>query len=98
MTEAEVPGVPEEGEAADCNVTLWAAIGTLAKDEANLKNMQAQAERYTALYEAGVVSKEQQQLQVSDSLQQVPAERCCYSVVALPVVLHVFSGGETQDP
>ena len=45
------------------------AIGTLAKDEANLKNMQAQAERYTALYEAGVVSKEQQQLQVSNQGQ-----------------------------
>jgi len=45
------------------------AIGTLAKDEANLKNMQAEAERYTALYEAGVVSKEQQQLQVSNQGQ-----------------------------
>lgn len=45
------------------------AVGTLAKDEANLKNMQAQAERYTALYEAGVVSKEQQQLQVSNQGQ-----------------------------
>src|ERR1700761_182256 len=42
------------------------AVGTLAKDEANLKNMQAEAERYTALYEAGVVSKETQQLQVSN--------------------------------
>ena len=45
------------------------AIGTLAKDEANLKNMQAEAERYTALYEAGVVSKETQQLQVSNQGQ-----------------------------
>jgi len=45
------------------------AIGTLAKDEANLKNMQAEAERYTSLYEAGVVSKEQQQLQVSNQGQ-----------------------------
>jgi multidrug efflux system membrane fusion protein len=47
------------------------AIGTLAKDEANLKNMQAEAERYTALYEAGVVSKEQQQAQVSNQGQAV---------------------------
>jgi multidrug efflux system membrane fusion protein len=45
------------------------AIGTLAKDEANLKNMQAEAERYTALYQAGVVSKETQQLQVSNQGQ-----------------------------
>jgi multidrug efflux system membrane fusion protein len=45
------------------------AIGTLAKDEANLQNMQAEAERYTALYQAGVVSKEQQQLQVSNQGQ-----------------------------
>ena len=45
------------------------AIGTLAKDEANLKNTQAEAERYTALYQAGVVSKETQQLQVSNQGQ-----------------------------
>jgi multidrug efflux system membrane fusion protein len=45
------------------------AVGTLAKDEANLNNMQAEAERYTALYQAGVVSKEQQQLQVSNQGQ-----------------------------
>jgi multidrug efflux system membrane fusion protein len=45
------------------------AVGTLAKDEANLKNMQAEAERYTSLYEAGVVSKEQQQLEVSNQGQ-----------------------------
>jgi membrane fusion protein, multidrug efflux system len=42
------------------------AIGTLAKDEANLKNTEAEAQRYTALYQAGVVSKESQQLQVSN--------------------------------
>jgi multidrug efflux system membrane fusion protein len=41
------------------------ALGTLAKDQANLKNTQAEAQRYTALYEAGVVSKESQQAQVS---------------------------------
>lgn len=45
------------------------AIGTLARDQANLKNMQAEAERYSALYQAGVVSKEQQQLQVSNAGQ-----------------------------
>src|SRR5579875_2464527 len=45
------------------------AVGTLAKDEANLKNMQAEAQRYTALYQAGVVSKEQQQLEVSNEGQ-----------------------------
>jgi len=45
------------------------AIGQKAKDEATLKNMQAEAERYTALYQAGVVSKETQQLQVSNSGQ-----------------------------
>lgn len=49
--------------------TLDQALGTLAKDEANLKNMQAEAERYTALYQAGVVSKEQQQTQVSNQGQ-----------------------------
>jgi multidrug efflux system membrane fusion protein len=45
------------------------AIGQKAKDEANLKNMQAEAARYTSLYQAGVVSKETQQLQVSNSGQ-----------------------------
>lgn len=45
------------------------AIGTLAKDQANLRNMQAEAQRYTALYQAGVVSKEQQQLQISNEGQ-----------------------------
>jgi multidrug efflux system membrane fusion protein len=45
------------------------AIGTLAKDEANLKNMNAEAQRYSALYEAGVISKESQQLQVSNAGQ-----------------------------
>lgn len=49
--------------------TLDQALGTLAKDEANLKNTQAEAERYTALYQAGVVSKEQQQTQVSNQGQ-----------------------------
>ncbi len=47
------------------------AIGTYAKDEANLKNAQAEAQRYSALYEAGVVSKEQQQSEVSTAGQAV---------------------------
>jgi multidrug efflux system membrane fusion protein len=45
------------------------AIGQLARDEANLRNMEAEAERYTKLYDAGVVSKEQQQLQVANGGQ-----------------------------
>ena len=49
--------------------TLDQALGTLAKDEANMKNAQAEAQRYTSLYEAGVVSKEQQQTQASTAGQ-----------------------------
>ncbi|MDE1163462.1 MAG: efflux RND transporter periplasmic adaptor subunit [Acidobacteriaceae bacterium] len=49
--------------------TLDQAIGTLAKDEANLKYAQAEAQRYSALYQAGVVSKESQQTQVSTAGQ-----------------------------
>jgi multidrug efflux system membrane fusion protein len=45
------------------------ALGTLAKDQANLKNTEAEAQRYTALYQAGVVSKESQQLQVANQGQ-----------------------------
>ena len=45
------------------------AIGTLAKDEANAKNADAEAQRYTALYQAGVVSKESQQSQISTAGQ-----------------------------
>jgi multidrug efflux system membrane fusion protein len=45
------------------------AVGTLTKDEANLKNMDAEAQRYTALYQAGVVSKESQQSQLSNAGQ-----------------------------
>ncbi len=56
-------------DARPYQAALDQAIGTLAKDEANLKNMQAEAERYTALYQAGVVSREQQQLQVSNQGQ-----------------------------
>ncbi|MFC6645893.1 efflux RND transporter periplasmic adaptor subunit [Granulicella cerasi] len=49
--------------------TLDQALGTLAKDEANLKYAQAEAQRYSALYQAGVVSKESQQTQVSTAGQ-----------------------------
>jgi multidrug efflux system membrane fusion protein len=45
------------------------AIGQLARDEANLRNMEAEADRYTKLYDAGVVSKEQEQLQVANGGQ-----------------------------
>jgi multidrug efflux system membrane fusion protein len=45
------------------------AEGTLVKDEATAANAQAEATRYTALYQAGVVSKESQQSQVSGAGQ-----------------------------
>lgn len=45
------------------------AKGTLAKDVATLKNAQDEANRYTQLYQAGVVSKESQQAQVSSAGQ-----------------------------
>ena len=49
--------------------TLDQALGTLAKDKATLDNTRAEAQRYTALYQAGVVSKEQQQTQVANAGQ-----------------------------
>ena len=45
------------------------AQGQLAKDEATQKNALAEAQRYTALYQAGVVSKESQQTQISNEGQ-----------------------------
>ena len=45
------------------------AVGQLARDQANLKNAQAESQRYSALFQAGVVSKEQQQLQESNAGQ-----------------------------
>ncbi len=45
------------------------ALGQLARDQANAKNADAEATRYTALYQAGVVSRESQQAQVSTSGQ-----------------------------
>ena len=48
---------------------LAQAEGQLVKDQANAKNADAEAARYTALYQAGVVSKESQQAQLSTSGQ-----------------------------
>ncbi|MEO6982885.1 MAG: efflux RND transporter periplasmic adaptor subunit [Edaphobacter sp.] len=48
---------------------LAQAEGQLVKDQATAVNAQAQASRYTALLNAGVVSKENQQAQVSASGQ-----------------------------
>jgi membrane fusion protein, multidrug efflux system len=45
------------------------AEGMLVKDQATAANAQAEATRYTALYQAGVVSKESQQSQVSGAGQ-----------------------------
>jgi membrane fusion protein, multidrug efflux system len=45
------------------------AEGTLTKDQANAANANAEAARYTALLQAGVVSKESQQTQVSSAGQ-----------------------------
>lgn len=48
---------------------LEQAQGQLVKDEANAANAHAEAARYTALLQAGVVSKETQQAQVSTAGQ-----------------------------
>jgi multidrug efflux system membrane fusion protein len=48
---------------------LAQAQGQLVKDQANAVNAQAEASRYTALLQAGVVSKESQQAQVSTAGQ-----------------------------
>jgi multidrug efflux system membrane fusion protein len=48
---------------------LEQAEGQLVKDEANAQNAKAEAARYTALQEAGVVSKESQQAQISTAGQ-----------------------------
>ncbi len=48
---------------------LAQAEGQLTKDQANSKNAEAEAARYTALYQAGVVSKESQQAQLSTAGQ-----------------------------
>jgi len=48
---------------------LAQAQGQLVKDQANAKNADAEAQRYTALFQAGVVSKESQQSQISTAGQ-----------------------------
>ncbi len=48
---------------------LAQAQGQLIKDQANAENAKAEAARYTALLQAGVVSKESQQAQVSTAGQ-----------------------------
>jgi len=48
---------------------LAQAEGNLIKDQATAANAQAEASRYTALFQAGVVSKESQQSQVSGAGQ-----------------------------
>jgi len=49
------------------------AEGQLAKDQANSNNASAEAARYTALFQAGVVSKESQQTQISNAGQATGA-------------------------
>ena len=52
---------------------LAQAQGQLAKDQATAANASAEAQRYTALYQAGVVSKESQQSQISGAGQATGA-------------------------
>ena len=59
---AEIDPTPYEAAMAQ-------AQGQLVKDQANAVNAQAEAARYTALLQAGVVSKESQQAQVSTAGQ-----------------------------
>jgi multidrug efflux system membrane fusion protein len=58
-----------EIDPAPYQAALAQAQGQLAKDQANAVNAHAEAARYTALYQAGVVSKESQQSQISTSGQ-----------------------------
>ncbi len=54
-----------EIDPAPYQAALAQAEGQLVKDQANAVNAHAEADRYTALLQAGVVSKETQQAQVS---------------------------------
>ncbi|HEY0306968.1 MAG TPA: MdtA/MuxA family multidrug efflux RND transporter periplasmic adaptor subunit [Acidobacteriaceae bacterium] len=54
---------------APYQAALAQAQGQYAKDEAAVKNGNAQSARYTALYQAGVVSKESEQAQISTAGQ-----------------------------
>lgn len=58
-----------EIDPAPFQAALAQAQGQLVKDQANAANAQAEADRYTALLQAGVVSKETQQAQVSTAGQ-----------------------------
>jgi membrane fusion protein, multidrug efflux system len=58
-----------EIDPAPYQATLAQAEGQLVKDQANAVNMRAEASRYKALYQAGVVSKESQDAQVSGAGQ-----------------------------
>jgi multidrug efflux system membrane fusion protein len=58
-----------EIDPAPYEAALAQAQGQLVKDQANSVNAQAEAARYTALLQAGVVSKESQQAQVSTAGQ-----------------------------
>lgn len=58
-----------EIDPAPYQAALAQAQGQLVKDQANAKNADAEAARYTALYQAGVVSKESQQSQISTAGQ-----------------------------
>ncbi|GGA67529.1 multidrug resistance protein MdtA [Edaphobacter acidisoli] len=58
-----------EIDPAPYQAALAQAQGQLVKDQANAANAQAEASRYTALFNAGVVSKESQQAQVSTAGQ-----------------------------
>jgi multidrug efflux system membrane fusion protein len=53
--------------------TLAQAIGQLAKDQAQADYAKAEAARYKALYDAGVVSKESQETQISTAGQSAGA-------------------------
>ncbi len=58
-----------EIDPAPYQAALAQAQGQLAKDQANANNAQAEAQRYTALREAGVVSRESEQSQLSTAGQ-----------------------------
>lgn len=58
-----------EIDPAPYEAALAGAQGQLAKDQANASNARAEAQRYTALLNAGVVSRESQQTQQSISGQ-----------------------------
>jgi membrane fusion protein, multidrug efflux system len=60
-----------EIDPAPFQAALAQAQGQLVKDQANEVNMRAEANRYRALYDAGVVSKESSDAQVSNAGQAV---------------------------